>query len=98
MHLGVRFVMAKSFERIHAANLVNFGILPLVLANESDYERIAQGQEFEAAGLRACVSGEGRIVMRIGGRRFEFELQATRRQREILMDGGLLNYTRSRMQ
>ncbi|HSV96692.1 MAG TPA: aconitate hydratase [Spirochaetota bacterium] len=97
MYLGVRIVMAKSFERIHAANLVNFGILPLVLANESDYELISQGQEFAATELHSRVSGEGRIGIRIGGREFEFDLQATRRQRDILMDGGLLNYTRSRM-
>ncbi|MCU0845349.1 MAG: aconitate hydratase [Spirochaetes bacterium] len=97
MYLGVRIVMAKSFERIHAANLVNFGILPLVLADESDYELIAQGQKFSATGLHSRIMGEGRIGIRIGGKEFEFELQATRRQREILMDGGLLNYTRSRM-
>jgi aconitate hydratase len=98
MYLGVRIVMAKSFERIHAANLVNFGVLPLVFANENDYELIEQGQEFEATGLLSLIAGEGRLGIRIGGKELEFELQATRRQREILVEGGLLNYTRSRMQ
>jgi len=97
MHLGVRIVMAKSFERIHAANLVNFGILPLVFADESDYERIEEGQDFEALDLRARVgSGKG-IRVRVGNRELDFALQAPPRQREILLEGGLLNYTRSRM-
>ncbi len=97
MHLGVRIVMAKSFERIHAANLVNFGILPLVFADESDYELIEEGQDFEAVDLRSRVAGGKGIRVRVGSRELDFELQATPRQREILLEGGLLNYTRSRM-
>jgi len=89
--------MAKSFERIHAANLVNFGILPLVFADESDYELIEEGQDFEAVDLRSRVAGGKGIRVRVGSRELDFELQATPRQREILLEGGLLNYTRSRM-
>jgi len=44
MHLGVRAVIAKSFARIHLANLVNFGILPLTFVREEDYDRVAQGE------------------------------------------------------
>jgi len=97
MYLGVRIVMARSFERIHAANLVNFGILPLVLSNGADYDEIRQGQEFEAADLRSRVAGGEGIRVRIGGRDYDFELPVTPRQRKILLEGGLLNYTRSRM-
>jgi len=97
MYLGVRIVMARSFERIHAANLVNFGILPLVLSNGADYDEIRQGQEFEAADLRSRVAGGEGIRVHIGGRDYDFELPVTPRQRKILLEGGLLNYTRSRM-
>ena len=72
-------------------------ILPLVFADESDYELIEEGQDFEAVDLRSRVAGGKGIRVRVGSRELDFELQATPRQREILLEGGLLNYTRSRM-
>ncbi len=95
MHLGVRLVMAKSFERIHSANLINFGILPLIFAHEEDYNRINQGDEFTVSGLIDRVAESEIIPVSFGGTTIEFRLSATKRQREILRAGGLLNYTRS---
>ena len=61
MYLGVKAVVAKSIERIHAANLVNFGILPLTFADPADYDRVEQGDEFEIPGVRR---GPGRAASR----------------------------------
>ncbi len=97
MYLGVRIVIAKSFERIHSNNLINFGILPLVFINESDYDVMRQEQHFSVQNLAELVGKSDRIPMTIGDRTFEFSLLATKRQREILRDGGLLNYTRRRI-
>ncbi len=97
MYLGVRIVMAKSFERIHSGNLVNFGILPLVFTSERDYDLVSQGMEFSVKGLIESVSKGGIIKINAGGSVIELELLATERQRKILVAGGLLNYTRSSM-
>lgn len=97
MFLGVRIVIAKSFERIHAANLINFGILPLVFANESDYDTMERGNAFRAENLRELVAGSERVAVTVDGRIIECILSVTARQREILLDGGLLNYTRRRV-
>ena len=97
MYLGVRLIIAKSFERIYSANLVNFGILPLIFKNETDYDSIKQGESFKVTDLRNTLSQGGAIKMEIGGRQYEFTLLASERQREILLTGGLLNYTRSKV-
>ncbi len=97
MYLGVRLVMAKSFERIHAANLINFGILPLVFVNPEDYDALSQGDPFAVDGLLEAVKGRERITVKIGARDVELAFTATTRQREILVEGGLLNYTRKRL-
>ena len=52
MFLGVRAVIAKSFERIHTANLINFGILPLIFADPADADKVRQGDELEIGGVR----------------------------------------------
>ena len=97
MYLGVRLVIAKSFERIHSTNLINFGILPLVLADPKEYDDIRQGDEFIATGLRKQVAGDtDEISIVTGGKSRKFRLLATERQRQILLEGGLLNYTKKR--
>jgi aconitate hydratase len=91
--LGVRAVLAKSFERMHKANLVNFGILPLAFAKEEDYERIDQGDALEIAELSASVaSGAGLLRVRDATKGFEFEAlcELTERQRKIVVAGGAL--------
>lgn len=94
MYLGVRAVIAKSFERIHTANLINFGILPLVFSNENDYDKIELGANFTISNLRNKLTEGNSITVNISGNDFKFELLASPRQREILLDGGLLNFTK----
>ncbi len=97
MYLGVRIVIAKSFERIHASNLINFGILPLMFINKADYNIIKQTDEFLAQNLKKQINSDT-ITIKIAGRDFKFFLFASKRQREILLEGGLLNYTRKQIE
>ncbi len=96
MYLGVKAVVAKSFERIHQANLCNFGILPLEFVNQDDYDKIEQGDHLELANLHQGVE-EGRVILHNHTKGIEIETKATlsRRQIEILKAGGLLNLTKA---
>ena len=97
MFLGVKAVIAKSVERIHMANLINFGIIPFAFASPGDYDRIGQGDELGMADIRQAVaSGQERLVLRnlSRGADIALVLQLTERQRKILLAGGLLNFTR----
>ncbi len=96
MYLGVRLVMAKSFERIHAANLINFGIVPLIFTSEADYDSIEQNEHFRAENLHSAIMTK-RITIEITDKSYEFLIFASKRQREILLAGGLLNYTKKRI-
>jgi len=89
----VRAVIARSIERIHQANLVNFGILPLVFADPADAEKVAQGDELELAGLAAGVAGQDVLAVRNAtrGETFNVRLTVSPRERKILMAGGVLN-------
>ena len=91
--LGVRAVLAKTIERIHQANLVNFGILPLTFADPKDAARIRQGDELELKGLRAAVREGENLAVRNATQNFTFSvrLAASSRQKEILLAGGVLN-------
>ena len=94
-HLGVRVVLTKSFARIHKANLINFGILPLTLADPSDYDTLKQGDvlrfEFEAlaAGTPLCATASG-------DRRIMLTHDLTGNEIAIIKAGGLLNYVNDR--
>jgi aconitate hydratase len=93
MYLGVRAVMAKGIERIHMANLINFGILPLIFKNAEDYERIQSGQELEIQDIHAQLQRPEIIVVnRAGQQTFSTRHSLTPRQVEIVLSGGLLNY------
>ena len=95
MYLGVKAVIAKSFARIHRANLVNFGILPLTFMDEGDYERLNPGDELEIVNLREGILSSQTLTVRniTQGTEFQVKHGLTARQAEILMAGGLLNYT-----
>ncbi len=96
-HLGVRIVVAKSIERIHRANLINFGIVPAAFADEADYDKMEQGDRVEVPALRRSVErGEG-IVMTNATRGAEIELRCelSPRERGILLAGGMLNYVKA---
>ena len=100
MYLGVKAVLAKSFERIHQANLCNFGILPLEFVTESDYERIEQGDELEivhvGSALEEMVASGTPIVVHNRTQSCDIPTTAriTTRQLAMLKAGGLLNYTK----
>ncbi|MGE5708144.1 MAG: aconitase family protein, partial [Bacteroidota bacterium] len=95
MYLGVKAVIAKSFERIHAANLINFGILAFTFANEADYDTIDQGDELELPNIRTNVAKNQPIVLvnKTKNREIPLQYAYSERQTGILLAGGLLNYT-----
>ncbi|MDI6774297.1 MAG: aconitate hydratase [Verrucomicrobiota bacterium] len=90
--LGVKVVLAKSFQRIHTDNLINFGILPLVFKSEKDYDRIAQGDELEIPdAARALKEGKSLLVKNLSqNATIEVKHGLTDRQKEILLAGGAL--------
>ena len=98
MYLGVKAVIAKSFERIHAANLVNFGIVPLVFKNAADFEKIAQGDKLSAENWRDAVAAGQPVLIKNErtGQTVECVYSLSGRQRDIIAAGGLLNYTTSK--
>ncbi len=95
LYLGTRAVVAKSFARIHAANLINAGILPLVLENPADYDRMAEGDELTLSHLHEALP-HGRVVLenRTRGERYPLLCPLSLRQIAILRAGGLLPYTK----
>lgn len=94
MYLGVKAVFAKSFSRIHHANLINMGILPLVFADAADYDAIAQGDEWEIDGVHAALQSGDELTARnlTQGKTFNVTYNLTERQVKIILAGGLLNY------
>ncbi len=95
LYLGVRAVIAKSFARIHAANLINAGIMPLTFANAADYDKLSQGDTLEIADIYAGMDS-GNIVMtdKTTGEEIPLCADFTDRQKAILKAGGLLAYTK----
>ena len=95
MYLGVKAVIAKSFERIHAANLINFGIVPLTFVSPADYDSIEQGDALSCGDFRKAIEtgAQVKITDMTKGRTFETKADLSERQRGILLAGGLLNST-----
>ncbi|MFZ2417288.1 MAG: aconitate hydratase, partial [Smithellaceae bacterium] len=93
MYLGVRAVIAKSLERIHAANLINFGILPLTFARENDYDAVDQGDDLEIARIRKAILDGGNLLVqnKTKGTTFEASCLLSTRQKQIILAGGALN-------
>ena len=95
LYLGVKAVIAKSFARIHAANLINFGILPLTLDDPDDYERISEGARIEIDGFASAIEKADHVMLKTDtGAAIRLNITLTERQRGILLCGGLLNYTK----
>ena len=93
LYLGVRAVIAKSFARIHAANLINAGILPLSFSDPFDYDRIAEGDVLEFSGVHSGLKS-GDFTLLVNGKPIQLRACFSERQRAVLLAGGLLNYTR----
>ncbi len=98
MYLGVRAVLAKSLERIHAANLVNFGILPLLFVAANDYAKIDKDDELQIKEIISCLDADKNIVVfnKTKNLKLKMKYSLTVRQKEILKAGGLLNYIKLR--
>ncbi len=93
MYLGVRAVLAKSIERIHMANLINFGIVPLMFRHGEDYDLIQAGDELEIPDThQALCLSEFAVVNKTRGSEFVVFHNLTPRQVEIVLMGGLVNY------
>ena len=97
-YLGIRAKITKSFARIHKANLVNFGILPLVFKDLADYDQIDQGAEISFPDVRSLVeNGSTEIPLLINGREIITVLDVSARQRKELLAGGTLNYVKQQV-
>ena len=96
LYLGIKAVIVKSFARIHKANLVNAGILPLTFENEADYDKISQSDTLEFTNLRNAVANDTVIYASLSstGEKIPLNLELSERERKIILDGGLLDYTR----
>lgn len=92
MYLGVKAVIAKSIERIHRANLINFGIVPFVFANPADYDSLSQGDELRIEGLREAILGSGKATVKnlSNNTAFDVTTDLSDRQKRLLLAGGLL--------
>jgi aconitate hydratase len=94
-HLGVRIVLAKSFARIHKANLINFGILPLILVDPTDYDLLTQGSSLRLD-LTALAPGATLVATRMDGKSIALSHDLTGHEIAIIRAGGLLNYVNDR--
>jgi aconitate hydratase len=94
MYLGVKAIIAKSIERIHKANLINFGIVPVTFKEHSDYDNIEQGDEIEIPNFRSTIQQGGTLTVKnkTKGNEFEVDCDLSDRQKEILLAGGTLEY------
>lgn len=97
LYLGIKGVIALSFARIHKANLLNSGILPLTFIDKEDYGRIAQDDEILLEDLhRQIADGDTLVVQnKTKGYSFKVKLEASPRQIQVLLAGGLLAYTKA---
>ncbi|MBO5287234.1 MAG: aconitate hydratase [Clostridia bacterium] len=93
LYLGVKAVVAKSFARIHSANLINAGILPLTFENPEDYEKCAQGDSLMLENVFEGME-KGKITLKVNGEEIPLVCSYTKRQIDILKAGGLLAYTK----
>ena len=98
LYLGIKAVIAKSFARIHMANLINFGIVPMTLENESDYDKISEGDEIAILGFKEAIEkgDKAYLTLKKSGEKLALNLSLSDRQREILLAGGTLNYTKNK--
>ncbi|MBW2558832.1 MAG: aconitate hydratase [Deltaproteobacteria bacterium] len=98
MYMGVKAVIAKSFERIHTANLINFGIVPITFKNEEDYGKVDQGDELELPDIGEKIrTGETLIVKnRTRGLQFEVDCDLSERAKGIVLSGGMLSYIKNK--
>lgn len=94
-YLGLRVKLVKSFARIHLANLINFGILPLTFEDPADYDRLAMGQTLELSDVRQLLlAGAERLPLKVGEKEIWVKVELSERQRKLVAVGGALNLAR----
>lgn len=98
LYLGIKAVIAKSFARIHAANLINTGILPLTLLNPNDYDHLEQGNDLILPDIRKAIQEDLPINIFNKTKQIKISVgcELSKRNREILLAGGLLNYLKQK--
>ena len=100
LYLGIKAVLVKSFARIHRANLINAGILPLTFVNEADYDKISQGDEIAIENVRADIEAgktQLTVINKTTGEQIAVLCELTGRTKDIILAGGLLDYTREQL-
>ena len=98
MFMSTKAVIAKSFERIHTANLINFGIIPLTFKKDKDYEQIDQGDNIEISNIIKNIESGDNLKVKNKTKNIEFEVEynLSDRQREIILAGGTLAYIKNK--
>lgn len=91
-YLGIKAVLVKSFARIHLANLINFGILPLTFADPLDYDKVKLGDKIEFSDIKNIIKNNKELIIKIEGKNIKLNYNFTDRQKEIIFAGGLLNW------
>ncbi|MFH2035807.1 MAG: aconitate hydratase [Candidatus Zixiibacteriota bacterium] len=96
MYLGIKMVAVKSFARIHLANLINFGILPVTFEKAEDYKNIEQGDMLDMPDINKAVAKDDKLIVTNESKKKQiaFNISLNERQRKIILAGGLLNYTK----
>ena len=97
LYLGVKAVIAKSFARIHVANLINAGIIPMTFVNEADYDAVNKDDSLVFDGIKDAIkNGDNVFTVKneTSDKTFDVKIDFTERQRSMLLLGGLLNYTK----
>ena len=99
LYLGIKSVVAKSFARIHMANLINAGIVPFTFANADDYDKIDQGDELVIENIKDSIQNKLNIVLKNATKNESYPLayDFSERQTDMILAGGLLNYTREKV-
>ena len=100
LYLGVKAVLVKSFARIHRANLINAGILPLTFVNEADYKNISLSDELVISDVRKQIEdgkSEIAILNKTNGKIIAVKCELSGRAKDIILAGGLLNYTKDQI-
>ena len=96
LYLGVKAVITKSFARIHMANLINAGIIPMTFENESDYDRVSQDDELKIENVKSQIEAGNTVKVTNVTKDFDFNVNVnfSQRQKDMFFAGGLLNYTK----
>ncbi|MBN1601181.1 MAG: aconitate hydratase [Chitinispirillaceae bacterium] len=94
MFLGVKMVIARTMERIHRANLINFGIIPADFVNAADYDKLQAGAAVQIANVRNAITGNGELTLVSGKVSIPLKVSLTEREKEMILAGGLINATK----